>query len=503
MLEAFGGTAMDRRTFVKGASGAFAGLSLQSRGLAATTAAKRPPNVIFILPDEWRAHALGCMGNPDVRTPHLDKLASQGTLFRNALANTPLCCPARANMLTGTYTNRNGMVANDLRLRENVTTIGDLYAQAGYRTGYIGKWHLDGGPRLPGFVPPGPRRHGFQYWAANECNHNYFYGWFFRDKDIPIISDLYEPVYWTDYAIQFLQESQSGEWQHKPFFLMLALGAPHDPYLAPEKYMNMYDPEKLTMEPNWVEGTRHGERKDIAGYYSSITAIDDQVGRLLSVLWQLGLEDDTIVFFSSDHGNMLGSQGRTMKMLPWEESIRVPGIMRYPGTIPAGHTSDALFSHVDFAPTLLSLCGLRAPTEMQGADLSSMVTGKTEQGPLSAFFQNFGPYLSSGVKGAWRAMRTESHMYARRQSGPWLLYDLEKDPYELHNLVSDPSAHSIVQDLDARLLQWMKEVGDSRSFDWTAPVMDDSRLYEYRTFSTVPGYLAWAKRHPHLAPGIH
>lgn len=494
---------MDRRAFVKGATGAFAGLGLRNKAMAATAPIQRQPNVIFILPDEWRAQALGCMGNPDVRTPHLDKLASEGTLFRNTLANTPLCCPARANLLTGTYTNRNGMVANDLRFRENLTTLGDLYAQAGYRTGYIGKWHLDGGPRLPGFVPPGPRRHGFQYWAANECNHNYFYGWFFRDQDIPIISTQYEPVYWTDFAIRFLQESQSDELQHKPFFLMLALGAPHDPYLAPEKYMKMYDPDKLKMEPNWVEGTSGGTRKDIAGYYASITAIDDQIGRLLSVLWQLGLEDNTIVLFSSDHGNMLGSQGRTMKMLPWEESIRVPGIMRLPGIVPAGHTSDALFSHVDFAPTLLSLCGLSIPASMQGTDLSSLVKGKTESGPSSAYFQNFGPYLASGVKQAWRAIRTEKYMYARHQSVPWLLYDLEKDPHEMNNLVADPSALHLAQNMDAQLLQWMKKVGDSWSYDWTAPVMDRSRLYEYRTFSTVPEYLAWAKLHPQLAPGIN
>ena len=341
---------MDRRSFVKGATGALTGFSLQNKGMQAATVAKRPPNVVFILPDEWRAQALGCMGNPDVQTPHLDTLASEGTLFRHTLANTPLCCPARANLLTGTYTNRNGMVANDLRLRENITTIGDLYTQAGYRTGYIGKWHLDGGPRLPGFIPPGPRRHGFQYWAANECNHNYFYGWYFRDENVPIISQQYEPDYWTDRAIEFLHESQSRKLQHKPFFLMLALGAPHDPYLAPEKYMNMYDPEKLTMEPNWAEGTRGGARKEIAGYYASITAIDDQVGRLLTALRQLNLEDNTIILFSSDHGNMLGSQGRMLKMLPWEESIRVPGIMRLPGTIPARRISDALFSHVDFAP---------------------------------------------------------------------------------------------------------------------------------------------------------
>ncbi len=489
---------MDRRTFVKAATAAAAGLSLQTRPAQASAAAKRPPNLVFILPDEWRAQALGCMGNADVQTPHLDSLASEGTLFRNTLSNTPLCCPARANMLTGTYTNRIGMVANDLRLRENIITIGDLYSQAGYRTGYIGKWHLDGGPRLPGFIPPGPRRHGFQYWAANECNHNYFHGWYFRDENVPIISDQYEPEYWTDRAIEFLYESQD-----RPFFLMLALGAPHDPYLAPEKYMNLYDPAMLHMEPNWTANIPGAGRKEIAGYYASITAIDDQIGKLLATLRQLNLEENTIVVFSSDHGNMLGSQGRTLKMLPWEESIRVPGIMRFPGTVPAGRTSNVLFSHVDFAPTFLSLCGLPVPADMQGSDLSRIATGNTEQGPSSAFFQNFGPYRASGVEGAWRAVRTEQYLFARRESDPWLLYDLETDPYQLHNRIDEPAAAPLVRDLNSKLLQWMHRVGDSWSFDWTAPVMDDARLYNYRTFYTVPEYLAWAKQHPQLAPGIH
>lgn len=121
---------MDRRAFVKGATGALAGLSLRNK-MQATATGGRPPNVVFILPDEWRVQALGCMGNPDVQTPHLDRLASEGTLFRHTLSNNPLCCPARANMLTGTYTNCNGMVVNDPRLRENITTIADLYSRAG------------------------------------------------------------------------------------------------------------------------------------------------------------------------------------------------------------------------------------------------------------------------------------------------------------------------------------------------------------------------------------
>src|ERR1700733_10819343 len=157
-----GGT-MHRRTFIQTLAAIVAARGLRNASLQAKETTKRPPKVLFIMPDEWRGQALGCMGNPDVHTPHIDQLASGGMLFRQTFANTPVCCPARANILTGTYTSRNGMLANDLRLNENVTTVADHFGRSGYRTGFIGKWHLDGGPRVPGFVPPGARRHGFQY----------------------------------------------------------------------------------------------------------------------------------------------------------------------------------------------------------------------------------------------------------------------------------------------------------------------------------------------------
>ena len=493
---------MDRRSLLKGIGGTVAAMGLgggaqADTGARAETGASRPPNVLFILPDEWRGQALGCMGNPDVRTPHLDGLARDGVLMRNTLANTPVCCPARSVMLTGTYASRTGMVANDLRLDEAEITLGDLFAQAGYRTGYVGKWHLDGGPREPGFVPPGRRRHGFEWWAANECNHNYFYNWYFRDANEPIVTEKYEPEFWTDLAVEFLHETKD-----KPFFLMLAVGAPHDPYLAPESYMESYDPAKLTMEPNWVEGVRGGGRKEIAGYYAAMTAIDDQVGRVLRTLRELDLEDDTIVLFSSDHGNMLGSQGKVLKRKPWEESIRVPGIVRWPGRIPAGRTTDALVSHVDFAPTLLGLCGLPVPANMQGQDLSAVVTGKREKGPDAAFFQIFGPYRAGGVAAGWRAIRTEQYLYARYETEPWLLYDLKNDPYEMKNLAADPAAAAVRNELDGRLRAWMEKAGDSWALDWTVPVDDDGRLYNYRTFHTVQEYLEWANKHPNLTPGV-
>ena len=193
-----------------------------------------------------RGQALGYMGQPDVKTPNLDRLAAQGVTLPTTFANTPLCCPGRATMLTGTYPHRHGVRSNDLPLADEKVTIAEILRAHGYRTGFIGKWHLDGGPRLPGFIPPGLRRHGYQAWAANECNHNYFYNWHFRDVNVPIVTRRYMPEVWTDLVVEFLYQAQT----EQPFFLMVAPGAPHDPCVVPEKYLNMYNPEALKMRPN-------------------------------------------------------------------------------------------------------------------------------------------------------------------------------------------------------------------------------------------------------------
>ena len=463
---------------------------------AGAEAAKgRRPSVLLILPDQWRGQDLGCMGNPEVRTPHLDRLASQGVLFRNTFANTPVCCPARANLLTGKYAHRNGMVANDLRLRESETTIAEVLAADGYRTGFVGKWHLDGGPRLPGFVPPGPRRQGFAYWAANECDHRHFRPTYFRDADRPITEDRFEPEVWTDRAVEFLK--QAGE---DPFFLVVSMGPPHDPYGAPERFMKLYDPARLTMRPNWVEGVPGAGRKEVAAYYAAMTAVDEQVGRLLKALDDTGRAGDTIVLFTSDHGDMLGSHGQRLKRKPWEESIRVPGIVRYPARVKPGRTTEALLSHVDLAPTLLSLCGLAVPEEMQGTDLSGVVLGTTDRGPDSAFFQIFVPFAGDATPRPWRGVRTDRHMYARTQEGPWVLYDLEDDPYERKNLAHDPAHAAVRERMEAKLAGWMKRTGDSWANDSMASVEDNGRLYRFRAFYTIREYQDWAARHPDLAP---
>ncbi len=456
-------------------------------------AASTRPNILFLMPDQLRAHSVGCYGNPDVRTPNIDRLAEEGLLFESAFANTPVCCPARANVLTGRYAHSNGMMANDLRLRESEVTLSKVLREGGYRTGFIGKWHLDGGPRLPGFVPPGPRRQGFEFWAANECSHEHFHNTYFRDTPEPHPVRGFEPEGWTDLAIEFLEGSRK---DHRPSFLTVQMGPPHDPYKAPDHYRRLYDPAKLSMRQNWRGGHGIPGPAEIAEYYGMITAIDDQVSRLMNALESFGLEDNTIVLFSSDHGDMLGSQGMRLKRKPWEESIRVPAILRYPPLARAGRRASEIITHVDFAPTLLGLCGLKVPASMQGTNLANLVSEDKQRTPDSAFFQIFGPYDGDGTTQGWRGIRTSQYMYARYESKPWVLYDLERDPDELRNLAADPRAVRVREELDRRIQDWMRRTGDSWSRNWHTLVEDKGRLYRDRAYYSVEEYVEWAKQHP-------
>ncbi|MCL4401934.1 MAG: sulfatase, partial [Acidobacteria bacterium] len=415
---------------------------------------------------------------------------SEGVIFRNTIANSAVCCPARAVLLTGEYCHRNGMTANDLRLRENSVSIAKVLRQEGYRTGFIGKWHLDGGPRLPGFVPPGPRRQGYEFWAAHECHHSYFKTHYFRDTPVPIPVRKYEPEAWVDVGLEFLEASRKDK---RPFALSIYMSPPHDPYIAPENYMKMYDPAKIAMRPNWKAGDRVPGRKEIAAYYAAVTAIDDQVARLMKALDDFGMAEDTIVLFASDHGDMLGSQGTLAKRKPWEESIHVPGIIRYPRYVKPGRSEDGLFCHIAIPPTLLGLCGAPIPKQMQGTNLSQLVLGKSHTAPSSAFLQIFGPFQGDRTVAGWRGVRTQRYTYARFREKPWVLYDLKEDPYEQHNLVEDHAAASLLKEMDGEVDRWMKRTGDSWNYDWTELVEDDARLYKDRTYYSVEEYLKATK----------
>ena len=454
-----------------GVAAAFAKFALNSAHNG-VEAMKKRPNLLFVFADQMRGMDMGCAGNDQVITPNIDRLASEGTLFTHAYANCPVCTPSRATILTGRYPLSHRAVANDLPLPEEEVTIAELLKEAGYRTGYIGKWHLDGVPRDK-FTPPGPRRQGFEFWAAWNCAHNYFNGKLYLDKPEPIKLEGYEPIGQTDLAIRFLEEDDG-----RPFCLFLSWGPPHAPYeQVPRRYKELYDPAKIKLRPNVrlkpppgfrdISGGRD-PRSTIACYYAHITALDEQLGRLLDALEELGLADDTIVVFTSDHGDMLWSQGMTKKEQPWEESIRIPLIVRWRGHIPEGRVCDALISTVDLAPTLLALMGLEVPKYMEGRDLSSILLGKEEEGPESVLLVE--PVIvdqgyAQGIR-EWRGIRTRRYTYARWFDGEgWVLYDNENDPYQLENLIDSPKHSSIREELEGELRRWLERVGDE-SLRW-------------------------------------
>jgi len=429
------------------------------------------PNLLFVFADQMRGFDMACAGNPDVQTPHLDRFADEGMMFETALANCPVCTPSRAIMLTGLYPLTNRALANDLPLPEDIPTLGDLARRAGYRTGYVGKWHLDGVPRDK-FTPPGPRRHGFEFWAAWNCSHQYFRARYYRDTPEPIAIAGYEPIRQTDLAIEFLQQDDP-----RPFCLLLSWGPPHDPYdQVPQKHRAMYDPRRIRLRGNVRElrtatpdRARHmGPAECLANYYAAITALDEQFGRLLDALKQRRLADDTIVVFTSDHGDMLFSQGMLKKQQPYEESLRIPFLIRWPGRVPAGSRPDVLLSTVDFAPSLLSLMGIQPERPMEGSDLSAVMLGKQPRGPASVLLMDMitvDEGLRQGLR-EWRGVRTQRYTYARWADGaPWLLYDNAADPLQRNNLVGECSAAAVRAALDAELNQWLERLGD-RCLPW-------------------------------------
>ncbi len=472
-------------------------------------AAERPPNILLILPDQMRATAMGCAGNSEIQTPNIDQLAKEGMLFPRTYANVPVCCPARATMLTGTYAHKNGMVANDLRLREDQVTIAKILKEAGYRTGFIGKWHLDGGPREPGFVPPGPRRLGFDFWAAYQCHHRHFAPVYFRDTPEVIQVNKFEPEASCDFGVEFLK-SQTTD---KPFFLTIQMGPPHDPYGAPEDYMRRYDPEKITPPANWQAGSEVskspdlirrpwvperpavplGGKEEIAAYYAAITAMDEQVGRLMQTLKETGQDENTIVLFTSDHGDMLGSHGMRRKRKPHDESARVPGIVRWPGKVPANKVVETLFSHVDMAPTLLALAGQPVPAQMQGTDLSRVARGETTKGPEAVLLQIFVPMLGDQIPEGWRGIVTAQHTYARYETKPWVLFDHAKDPNEMHNLAEEAGSAALQRELDGKLAALMQKNGDNWGFN-SSDLVEGGVLFKGpKTFYSIAEYQEFAR----------
>jgi choline-sulfatase len=437
------------------------GIQTLSAGMA--NKPNRKPNVLIIFPDQLRWSEVGCYGNKVIRTPNIDRLAATGIRFTEGFSNFPVCSPARSILLSGRYARSNGLFANQDnpaspgRPTNRDTTIAEVLSSAGYMTGLVGKWHL----------APQPQILGFKESLRPFFRHRYYQQQFFKNEGKPYVWEGFSPFHEADAAVKFIRQHKD-----KPFFLFYSLGPPHMPVdHIPDKYRKMYDPAKLPIRPNAIIGGKLAydeewfkiymwdflyylhqdtfkqelpagmDLRDLTAlYYGQTTVVDDCVGRVLDALKDLGLQRDTIVVFTSDHGDLLGSHGLFNKNTHHEESIRVPMIIRYPRKFKQRVIDEQIISLVDVMPTLLELCGLRVPASVQGTSLAKVLNGLHETvGENVAFIETT----------EYEGVRTKRYVYYcdRNTYGDGYLFDIEKDPYEFNNAVKEPA----YQDVLARL----------------------------------------------------
>ncbi len=423
--------------------------------------ASRKTNVVFLFADQWRQQATGFAGDPNFHTPHLNKLADESLVFTNAVSGCPVCSPYRASLLTGQRPLTHGVFVNDVPLVPKGPTLGESFAAAGYTTGYIGKWHVNDHGRSA-FIPP-ERRFGFQYWKVLECTHDYNHSLYYEgDSQEKKIWDGYDAIAQTRDAQEFIRKHSKGD----PFFLVLSWGPPHEPYhTAPEEFRKRYDSEKLTLRQNVPQHLQPDVRKWLAGYYAHCSALDQCVGDIVKTLYQCGIEENTLLVFTSDHGDMLGSQGESFKQRPWDESIRVPFVLRLPGPFhKRTGTSPLPIDAPDILPTLLGICDIATPQCFEGKDYSPHIKGEKQEFDDAALIMcphPFGQWTAKHHHGReYRGIRTERFTYVRDLKQPWLLYDNLTDPFQMLNLVDDPHYTKLRQRLDDRLSRLLESIGD-------------------------------------------
>lgn len=415
------------------------------------------PDVILVIADQWRGQDQGWAGNPDVLTPRIDALAEGGVAIATAVANHPVCGPSRADLLTGRMPHEHHVVANDLPLADDVPTLAHAMRDAGYRTGWIGKWHLDGPPRDRG-VRPG--RCGFEFFAAVNCSHRYLGGHYYVGDDLKRVTFTgYEPVVQTDLALQVLGEQAP---EDGPVFLVVSYGPPHDPYdQVPHEYLRRYQPERLTLRRNTADCP--GQRLRQAGYYAGITAVDEQLGRIVDDLERQQRLERTLIIVLADHGDMLGSHGLRAKQVPFAEAVRVPLVMHWPEGLQPRRIEQGYFGLVDLAPTILDLVGAGPLATSYGLSMAAAVrgSGSLRQYALLGNVVTFDEGWRQGVP-EWRGFVGERITYARAVDGTrWLLFDNHNDPWQQRNLVDLPIWRRTRDEADHILDRLLAESGDA------------------------------------------
>ena len=444
------------------------------------------PNILFVFSDQQRWDTLGCYGQRLDTTPNLDRMAAEGVRFDNAFTCQPVCGPARASLQTGKYATETGNFRNAIALPPEEKTIAHWLSGAGYETGYIGKWHLastyDMGDAdedyLAAPVPP-HRRGGYaDYWLAADIleytSHSYDGHMFDADmRKVEFPKNRYRVDCLTDFAVEYLR-TRRGD---RPFFLFLSFIEPHhqndhDCYEGPKGSKERFKDFEV---PGDLAGVEGDWREMYPDYLGCVNALDTAVGRLRGELEVLGLADNTLVVYTSDHGSHFCTRNSEYKRACHDGCVRVPMIAHGPG-FRGGHVAGELVSLIDLPPTLLAAAGIATPPEMQGHPLQPLVEGTAVDWPQEVFIQ-----ISESHIG--RAIRTRKWKYSVRAPGEvrWhetsssdvyiedFLYDLEADPHEQCNLVKDAAHANVRAELAATLKRHMREAGESE------PVIEPAR----------------------------
>ncbi|MDA0747277.1 MAG: sulfatase [bacterium] len=456
------------------------------------------PNFVFIMSDDHASHAMSCYGSRINTTPNLDRIATGGQRFNNCFCTNSICTPSRATILTGTYNHVNGVTTLASKLDGRQLTFPKLLQQNGYQTAIVGKWHLGHG----GVNDPT----GFDYWNVLPGQ-----GLYHNPEMIEMGEKKVFPGYVTDLITDFSLDWLKQRDPDRPFLLMCHNKAPHRSWEPDDKHADLYEdidiPEPETFNDDYKnraraaseakmrvdrdlnaqdlkqpvpEGLTPEQEKSwkyqryIKDYLRCIASIDDNVGRLLDYLDAEGLTENTVIVYTSDQGFFLGDHGWYDKRFMYEESLRMPFIVRYSKEIEPGITCDDMILNVDFAPTFLDLAGIENPPEMQGASFRPLLQGNRPEGWQTSMYYRYWMHLTTHHVYAHYGIRTHRYKliyyYADALGQPgamddtrepeWELFDLETDPYELNNRYHDPACADIVKELRTELRNHQERVGD-------------------------------------------
>ncbi|MEE2888127.1 MAG: sulfatase [Planctomycetota bacterium] len=442
---------------------------------APATTGQKVPNLLIIQTDEHHFKTLGCYGGQIVKTPHIDRIAAQGALCSSFYATTPVCSPSRGALVSGRFPQNTPVVQNNIPLGDDIITFAEILRRQGYATGFAGKWHLDGSGK-PQWAPK--RSFGFED-NRFMFNRGHWKKFVDTDKGPAVgarmaggklsyaLAGADEKTFSTDWlcdkAIEFIAKNKD-----KPFCYMVSLPDPHGPNTVRRPYAGMYAdvtvpiPRSLrktdAQTPKWAKRANKISakriRKLMPPYYGMVKCIDDNVGRVLAALEQHDILDDTIVVFTSDHGDLCGEHCRLNKGVPYEGSAKIPFLLRYPRKVPAGTVVDQALSCVDFLPSVLAIMGVKTAGKEQGRDASALLCGQQVEGWEDVTF------IRSTAGSPWLCAVSDDHKLVYSQSdSPWL-FDLAKDPDELTNYYGQDSHRAVARKLARALRAYCDTYGD-------------------------------------------